>query len=51
MRLLTYGVELPPVAAAYADSVRRHPAVEEWCRGARQESEVLEKFERGAALS
>jgi len=47
LRLLTYGVELPPVPAAYAESVRGHPAVEEWVLAARQESEVLERFERG----
>jgi glutathione S-transferase len=50
LRLLTYGIELPPVPAAYAESVRRHPAVEEWCAAAREETEVLEKFERGTPV-
>jgi glutathione S-transferase len=50
LRLLTYGVELPAVAARYAESVRRHPAVEEWCAAARKETEVLAKFERGTSL-
>ena len=47
LRFLTYGVELPASAAAYAQAVRRHPAVEAWIRDARAEREVLEKFERG----
>jgi glutathione S-transferase len=49
LRFLTYGIELVPVAAAYAAAVRAHPAVEEWIRDARSEREVLEKFERGRA--
>jgi glutathione S-transferase len=47
LRFLTYGIELSPVAAAYAAAVRAHPAVEAWIRDARGESERLEKFERG----
>ena len=50
LRLLTYGIPLPPVAAAFAESVRGHPAVEEWVLAAREESEVLAKFERGAPV-
>jgi glutathione S-transferase len=50
LRLLTYGVALPPVAAAFAEAVRRHPALEEWIGAARLETEVLEKFERGARV-
>ena len=50
LRFLTYGISLPAEAAAYADAVRRHPAVEEWIRDARLEREVLEKFERGKAV-
>jgi glutathione S-transferase len=50
LRLLTYGVPLPSVAAAYAESVRRHPAVEAWCAAARDETEVLAKFERGTPV-
>jgi len=49
LRFLTYGVELPPAAAAYAAAVRAHPAVEAWIRDARAEPERLEKFERGHA--
>jgi glutathione S-transferase len=47
LRLLTYGIALPATAAAYAEEVRAHPAVQEWIRGAREESEVLQRFERG----
>ena len=51
LRLLTYGIPLSPVAAAFAEAVRDQPAVDEWIRAARQETEVLEKFERGSPLA
>ena len=38
LRCETYGVELPPVAAAYADAVRALPAVVAWCEDARRET-------------
>ena len=37
LRCDTYGVELPPVAAAWADAVRALPSVQAWCAGARDE--------------
>jgi glutathione S-transferase len=48
LRLLTYGIALPPAAGDYAQQVRAHPAVQEWVRGAREETEVLDRFERGS---
>ncbi len=38
MRFMTYAVELPPVAQAYADAVRALPAVQDWVAAARQET-------------
>ena len=38
MRFATYGVELPPLAHAYADAVRGLPAVREWMDAARRET-------------
>jgi glutathione S-transferase len=37
-RFATYGVSLPPVAAAYAEAVRGLSAVREWCDAARRET-------------
>ena len=47
LRFATYGVALPPVAAAWSEAVRGLPALEAWVADARREPEVLEKFERG----
>ena len=47
LRFATYGVALPPVAAAWSEAVRSLPALEAWVADARREAEVLEKFERG----
>ncbi len=41
MRCMTYAVELPPVAQAYADAVRALPAVQEWMAAARGETEFV----------
>jgi glutathione S-transferase len=41
MRFMTYAVELPPVARAYADAVRALPAVLEWVEAARRETEFV----------
>jgi glutathione S-transferase len=41
MRLQTYRVSLPPVAQRYADAVRNLPSVQEWCAGARAETEFV----------
>ena len=41
MRFMTYAVELPPVAQAYADAVRELPAVREWMEAARRETEFV----------
>lgn len=41
MRFMTYAVELPPVAQAYADAVRALPAVQEWMAAARRETELV----------
>ncbi|MBX7080474.1 MAG: glutathione S-transferase family protein [Nannocystaceae bacterium] len=50
LRCETYGVELPPVAAAYADAVRALPAVVAWCEDARRETAFVAHDEpyRGA---
>lgn len=37
-RFATYGVSLPPVAAAYAHAVRELSSVKEWCDAARRET-------------
>jgi len=36
-RFHTYGVELPPLAAAYRDTLLALPAMQEWAAGARAE--------------
>lgn len=41
MRFVTYAVELPPVAQAYADAVRALAAVREWTEAARRETEFV----------
>jgi glutathione S-transferase len=37
-RLATYGVQLPPVAAAYAKAVGELSSVQQWCDAARRET-------------
>jgi glutathione S-transferase len=49
MRFATYAVALPPVAQRYADAVRALPAVQEWCAGARAETEFVPADEPYAA--
>jgi glutathione S-transferase len=50
LRFWCYGAKLPSVAAAYRDTVLADPSIVEWMRGAREEKERLEKFERGSKL-
>ena len=50
MRARTYGVELPPLAAAWAQAIVDHPAVVEWIAAARQETEVVEADEAGEEI-
>ena len=47
LRFIGYGVRCDETGSAYVDSVTRHPAVREWVRAAREETEILEKFEVG----
>ncbi len=49
MRFDTYAVTLPPVAQAYRESLRRLPAVQHWCEGARAETEFVPADEPYAA--
>jgi len=44
-RFATYGVELPAVAAAYAEAVRACPAVRAWTEAARAEHEFVAEDE------
>ena len=46
-RFATYGVSLGPVEAAYAESLRRVPAMLKWAEAAAAESEVIEAGEVG----
>ena len=41
MRFATYAVELPPMARAYAESVRALPSVREWMEAAIRETEFV----------
>lgn len=44
-RFRTYGVELPPVAHTYAESLWQHPFIQEWLVAAQQEVEVIPEVE------
>lgn len=44
-RLHIYNVPLPPVAAAYRDTLLAHPAMQAWYADALQESEAHEKYD------
>lgn len=46
LRFVTYGVTLGEVELAYARTVLRHPATQEWISHAGWEGEALERFER-----
>jgi glutathione S-transferase len=46
-RFATYGVSLGPVEAAYAESMRRLPAMVKWAESAAAEPEVIEASEVG----
>jgi glutathione S-transferase len=45
-RLHVYNVPLPPVAAAYRDTMLAHPAMREWYEAALQETEAHEHYDR-----
>jgi glutathione S-transferase len=47
MRLPTYGIELPPVAQAWFDTLRGDPAMQEWIAAALEETEIVEADEAG----
>jgi len=49
MRFRTYAVSLAPALQAYADRVAAHPAVARWISEALAETEVIQKYEPGAA--
>ena len=44
-RFITYGVPVPPFAAAYMKAVLSHPDVSEWIDKAQDEPWVIEKYE------
>lgn len=44
-RFRTYGVSLPPAAAAYADAVWALPEMQAWLNGARAEPYTIAKYE------
>jgi glutathione S-transferase len=48
-RFLTYGVPVPPFAAAYMKAVLSHPDVIEWIDRAQDEPWVIEQYENQAA--
>lgn len=48
-RLDIYNVPLPPLAAAYVQTVLSHPAMVEWAATALQETEAHEHYDRLAA--
>jgi glutathione S-transferase len=41
LRFATYAVPLPPDAQRYAETVRALPAMQQWCAGARAETEFV----------
>ena len=45
-RFVTYDVPLSPVAQAYVHTLQRLPAMQEWLAAAKQETEVIEHYER-----
>ena len=45
LRFVTYAVELPPVAARYAETLRALPAMQEWLAAALSETETIPQFE------
>lgn len=45
-RLHIYNVDLPPVAAAYRDTMLAHPAMQEWYADALQESEAHAHYDQ-----
>lgn len=45
MRFLTYDVYLAPALQAYVERVAAHPAVAQWISQAREEPEVISKYE------
>lgn len=45
LRFETYAVALDPVSRAYADTMLGLPALEDWIKDARAETEVLSEFE------
>ncbi|HEX2802643.1 MAG TPA: glutathione S-transferase family protein [Sphingomicrobium sp.] len=44
-RFITYGVQVPPFAAAYMKSVLSHPHVNDWIDKAQDEPWVIEEYE------
>ncbi len=45
-RLHIYNVSLPPVAAAYSDAMRAHPAMVEWYEAGIRESEAHDHYDK-----
>ena len=48
-RFITYGVPIPPFAAAYVKAVLSHPHVNEWIDKAQDEPWVIDQWEIGKA--
>jgi glutathione S-transferase len=46
LRFATYGVELDSVCQNYADAILNLPSVREWIEAAKQEKEVITKYEQ-----
>lgn len=44
-RFHIYNVALPPLAAAYRDTMLAHPAMQEWYQGALQETEAVAHYD------
>lgn len=49
-RLVTYGLRLPPFAAAYSRAILDQPWVTEWIKAANEEDWVIEQYEHPPAV-
>jgi glutathione S-transferase len=45
LRFTTYGIKLDPICQSYADTILDLPAIQEWIAAAKQETEIIPKFE------
>lgn len=49
-RFKTYGIKLSPIAQSYADKLLAHPAMQEWSKAAKLETEILSFDEAGVDI-